>query len=409
MLAIPGHPETLPTWWKEAIIYHIYPASFKDSNNDGWGDMNGVTSKLEYIKDLGGNAILLCPICDSPQDDMDYDIASYKKVWPTYGSNEDCFNLINKTHELNMKFIIDLIIHPHHCSSEHPWFKESRSSKNNAKRDWFFWRPPKGFDKEGEPIPPDDSKSFFSGSAWTFDDHTQEFYLRLFAETQPDLNWENEECRQAIYEDVISFWLDHGVDGFRIDAGGLHSETQDLPDVSNIISDSKWQPCVVYHSNGPRIHERHPEMNQLMNRLKDGREIVIVGEMAYSTDEDKRLLTSTGRNDMSHQFHFHHIHYGLDPSFRYNLAPTELKYWKLAIQESFKFINGNDAWSTLHMENHNQARSISRFCDDSPKYRAISGKLLQSIPETMRKLQCRGHTKNQMPASANLVLGRGYR
>lgn len=378
MSAVPGHPETLPKWWKEATIYQIYPASFKDSNDDGWGDMNGIASKLEYIRDLGCNAIWLSPFYDSPQDDMGYDVANYKKVWPTYGTNEDCFRLIEKAHKLGMKFITDLVIN--HCSSEHEWFKESRSSKTNAKRDWFFWRPPKGFDNEGKPIPPNNWKSYFGGSAWTFDEHTKEFYLRLFAETQPDLNWENDDCRHAIYEDAVGFWLDHGVDGFRVDAGGLYSKTEGLPDAPITIPDSKWQPCEIYHRNGPRIHEWHQEMNQFMkNRVKDGREIMTVGEMAYSTDEDKKLFTSAARNELSQIFQFSHIDYGLDSSFRYNLAPTELKYWKLAIQESFSFINGNDAWSTIYMENHDQARSISRFCDDSPKNRVICGKLLSVL------------------------------
>ncbi|CAI4497422.1 AMP_1a_G0023470.mRNA.1.CDS.1 [Saccharomyces cerevisiae] len=159
---------------------------------------------------------------------MGYDIANYEKVWPTYGTNEDCFALIEKTHKLGMKFITDLVIN--HCSSEHEWFKESRSSKTNPKRDWFFWRPPKGYDAEGKPIPPNNWKSYFGGSAWTFDEKTQEFYLRLFCSTQPDLNWENEDCRKAIYESAVGYWLDHGVDGFRIDVGSLYSKVVGLPD-----------------------------------------------------------------------------------------------------------------------------------------------------------------------------------
>ncbi|KAF4001140.1 Alpha amylase, catalytic domain family protein [Saccharomyces cerevisiae] len=203
-MTISDHPETEPKWWKEATIYQIYPASFKDSNNDGWGDLKGITSKLQYIKDLGVDAILGL------------------SVWPTYGTNEDCFELIDKTHKLGMKFITDLVIN--HCSTEHEWFKESRSSKTNPKRDWFFWRPPKGYDAEGKPIPPNNWKSFFGGSAWTFDETTNEFYLRLFASRQADLNWENEDCRRAIFESAVGFWLDHGVDGFRIDTAGLYSK-----------------------------------------------------------------------------------------------------------------------------------------------------------------------------------------
>lgn len=378
MAEVKNHPETLPKWWKEATVYQIYPASFKDSNNDGWGDMKGIASKLEYIKDLGIDAIWISPFYDSPQDDMGYDIANYEKVWPTYGTNEDCFKLIEKTHELGMKFITDLVIN--HCSSEHEWFKESRSSKINPKRDWFFWRPPKGFDENGAPIPPNNWRSYFGGSAWTFDKHTQEFYLRLFAETQPDLNWENEDCRKAIYESSVGYWLDHGVDGFRIDVGSLYSKVPGLPDAPVIDKGSAWQssdPCCL---NGPRIHEFHQEINKFIrNRVKDGREIMTVGEMQRAPDEVKRMYTSATRHEMCELFNFTHTDHGTSPLFRYKLVPASFKSWKLGLAELFTFINGTDSWSTVYLENHDQPRSITRFADDSPKYRVISGKLLSVL------------------------------
>ena len=157
-----------PKWWKEATVYQIYPASFKDSNNDGWGDLAGITSKLDYVKELGVDAIWVCPFYDSPQEDMGYDIANYEKVWPRYGTNEDCFQMIEEAHKRGIKVIVDLVIN--HCSEEHEWFKESRSSKTNPKRDWFFWRPPKGYDEKGNPIPPNNWRSFFGGSAWRYDE-----------------------------------------------------------------------------------------------------------------------------------------------------------------------------------------------------------------------------------------------
>ncbi|CAI4578011.1 ADM_collapsed_G0032010.mRNA.1.CDS.1 [Saccharomyces cerevisiae] len=361
-----AHPETEPKWWKEATIYQIYPASFKDSNNDGWGDMKGIASKLEYIKELGADAIWISPFYDSPQDDMGYDIANYEKVWPTYGTNEDCFALIEKTHKLGMKFITDLVIN--HCSSEHEWFKESRSSKTNPKRDWFFWRPPKGYDAEGKPIPPNNWRSYFGGSAWTFDEKTQEFYLRLFCSTQPDLNWENEDCRKAIYESAVGYWLDHGVDGFRIDVGSLYSKVAGLPDAPVIDENSKWQPSDPFTMNGPRIHEFHQEMNKFIrNRVKDGREIMTVGEMQHATDETKRLYTSASRHELSELFNFSHTDVGTSPKFRQNLIPYELKDWKVALAELFRYVNGTDCWSTIYLENHDQPRSITRFGDDSPK------------------------------------------
>ncbi|SCU95659.1 LADA_0G16754g1_1 [Lachancea dasiensis] len=373
-----SHPESDPKWWKEATIYQIYPASFKDSDNDGWGDMKGIFSKLEYIKELGVDAIWISPFYDSPQDDMGYDIANYEKVWPTYGTNEDCFNVIKKTHELGMKFITDLVIN--HCSSEHEWFKESRSSKTNPKRDWFFWKPPKGYDDNGKPIPPNNWKSYFGGSAWTFDEVTEEFYLRLFASTQPDLNWESEECRKAIYESSVGFWLDHGVDGFRIDVGSLYSKVVGLPDAPVTDKNSPWQSSDPMTLNGPRIHEFHQELNDFMRkRVKDGRELLTVGEMQHATDEVKKLYTSSSRHELNELFNFSHTDVGTSPLFRYDLVPFKLKDWKIALAELFRFVNGTDCWSTIYLENHDQPRSITRFADDSPKNRVISGKLLSVL------------------------------
>ncbi|CAI4983690.1 ANL_HP_G0041460.mRNA.1.CDS.1 [Saccharomyces cerevisiae] len=372
-MTISDHPETEPKWWKEATIYQIYPASFKDSNNDGWGDLKGITSKLQYIKDLGVDAIWVCPFYDSPQQDMGYDISNYEKVWPTYGTNEDCFELIDKTHKLGMKFITDLVIN--HCSTEHEWFKESRSSKTNPKRDWFFWRPPKGYDAEGKPIPPNNWGSHFGGSAWTFDEKTQEFYFRLFCSTQPDLNWENEDCRRAIFESAVGFWLDHGVDGFRIDTAGLYSKRPGLPDSPIFDKTSKLQHPNWGSHNGPRIHEYHQELHRFMkNRVKDGREIMTVGEVGHGSDN--ALYTSAARYEVSEVFSFTHVEVGTSPFFRYNIVPFTLKQWKEAIASSFLFINGTDSWATTYIENHDQSRSITRFADDSPKYRKISGKLL---------------------------------
>ncbi|EHN02184.1 YGR287C-like protein [Saccharomyces cerevisiae x Saccharomyces kudriavzevii VIN7] len=329
-----AHPETDPKWWKEATIYQIYPASFKDSNNDGWGDMKGIASKLEYIKGLGVDAIWISPFYDSPQDDMGYDIANYEKVWPIYGTNEDCFALIEKTHKFGMKFITDLVIN--HCSSEHEWFKESRSSKTNPKRDWFFWKPPKGYDDEGNPIPPNNWKSYFGGSAWTFDEKTQEFYLRLFCPRQPDLNWESEDCRKAIYESAVGYWLDHGVDGFRIDVGSLYSKVVGLPDAPITDKNSLWQSSDPLTLNGPRIHEFHQEMNRFIrNRVKDGREIMTVGEMQHASDTTKKLYTSASRCELGELFNFSHTDVGTSPLFRYNLVPAELKDWKVALAELF--------------------------------------------------------------------------
>lgn len=377
-MTISEHPETKPNWWKEATVYQIYPASFKDSNNDGWGDLKGISTKLPYLKDLGVDAIWVCPFYDSPQQDMGYDISNYEKVWPTYGTNEECFELIEKTHSLGMKFVTDLVIN--HCSIEHPWFKESRSSKTNPKRDWFFWRPPRGYDSEGKPIPPNNWRSFFSGSAWSFDPTTDEFYLRLFASGQPDFNWENEECRKALFDTSIGFWLDHGVDGFRIDTAGLYSKVPSLPDSPITDQNSYYQDPNYGSHNGPRIHEFHREINRyIANRVKDNRLILTVGEVGQGDDQIKISYTGSSRNEMSELFDFSYTDLGTSPSFRYNAQPFTLKEWKIGIAKAFKFIERTDAWSTIYMENHDQPRSVTRFGDDSPKYRQISAKLLAML------------------------------
>ncbi|SCV05091.1 LANO_0G18272g1_1 [Lachancea nothofagi CBS 11611] len=373
-----SHPETKPKWWKEATVYQIYPASFKDTNGDGWGDLKGITEKLPYIKRLGVDVIWMCPFYDSPQQDMGYDIADYEKVWPRYGTNEECFELIDKVKALGMKVVVDLVIN--HCSADHKWFQESRSSKDNAKRDWFIWKPAKGFDSEGKPIPPNNWRSFFGGSAWEWDEKTQEFYLRLFASKQPDFNWELSEVRQAIYETSVGFWLDRGVDGFRIDVGGMYSKDQNFPDAEVKDPTVEFQDPLKHFANGPRIHEFHKEMHQFMvDRVTDGRELLTVGEIGFGTEKDFVEYTSAKEREIGMMFNFKHVSVGEDPNFKFKLVPFSLKDFKLAVAESFQFINGTDCWSTIYIENHDQPRSVSRFGDDSPDWRAISAKMLSVL------------------------------
>lgn len=373
------HPETTPEWWKEATFYQIYPASFKDSNNDGWGDINGIRSKLSYLKDLGITAVWICPFYDSPQQDMGYDIRDYDKVWPTYGTNEDIFNLIKEAHDLGIKILVDLVIN--HCSSEHKWFKESRASKNNAKRDWFYWRKPKGFKKDGTPLPPNNWRSYFGGSAWQYDEKTGEFYLRMFASGQPDLNWENLDCRAAIFEDSMGFWLRNGVDGFRIDTAYLYSRDTTFPDAPVTNPKSEYQDPGAFVANGPRIHEFHKLMHYYMlSQINDKRIIMTVGEVGTAGDDVRLRYTSAKSNEVSEIFTFKHTELGVSKDFKFDLVPFTLKEWKLALADSFLWINGTDSWSTVYLENHDQARSISRFADDStPESRVASGKMLAAL------------------------------
>lgn len=369
-----SHPETEPKWWKEATIYQIYPASFKDSNNDGWGDLAGITSKLGYLKELGVDAVWICPFFESPQEDMGYDIANYEKVWPRYGTNNDCFDLINEAHKAGIKVIVDLVLN--HCSAEHEWFKESRASKDSPKRDWFIWKKPKGYTADGNPIPPNNWRSFFGGSAWEFDEPTQEFYLHVFATGQPDFNWENETTRKAIYDSAVGYWLDHGVDGFRIDVGSMYSKVAGLPDAPVTEPGLPYQDGTQFFVNGPRIHEFHKEMHQyVLHKVTDGREIMTVGEVGFGQESVFKEYTSAREGEINMLFNFKHTSVGTGP-FKYDLVPFSLKDWKLALAENFLFINGTDCWATAYIENHDQPRSVSRFGNDSPRWRKVSAKLL---------------------------------
>jgi len=212
-------------WWKDGVVYQIYPASYKDSNNDGLGDIPGIISKIDYIKDLGVDIVWLSPMYDSPQHDMGYDISNYEAVYPPYGTVADIENLIEACHSRGMRLILDLVIN--HTSDEHEWFKESRRSKADPKRDWYIWRPAK-YSADGTRMPPNNWRSFFSGSAWQWDEHTQEYYLHLFTTQQPDLNWENATTRHAIYNSAMEFWLKKGVDGFRVDTVNMYSKVSQL-------------------------------------------------------------------------------------------------------------------------------------------------------------------------------------
>lgn len=205
-------------WWKNAVTYQIYPASFKDSNADGLGDIPGITSKIDYLKDLGVDLIWLSPMFESPQVDMGYDVSNYEDVHRPYGTLEDMVTLIDACHTRGMRLILDLVVN--HTSDQHAWFRESRSSRDNPKRDWYIWKPPR-YAEDGTRMPPTNWRGYFGGSVWEWDEHTQEYYLHLFAVQQPDINWENPVARKAIHDSAMRFWLDKGVDGFRIDTVNL--------------------------------------------------------------------------------------------------------------------------------------------------------------------------------------------
>ncbi|KAK0711535.1 alpha-glucosidase [Lasiosphaeris hirsuta] len=366
-----GTPAT--PWWKDAVCYQIYPASFKDSNGDGLGDIPGILSKIDYVKELGINIVWVSPMFDSPQIDMGYDISNYEEVYAPYGTVKDMDDLIEACHERGMKIILDLVIN--HTSDQHAWFKESRSSKDNPKRDWYIWKPPR-YAEDGSRLPPTNWRSYFSGPTWEFDEKTGEYFLHLFAKEQPDLNWENEEARDAIYDSSMRFWLDKGVDGFRIDCGVeyRYSKGVDYKDAPIIAPDSYEQPGWVYYANGPRMHEFLREMNK---KVLDNYNAVTVGELPHTPDP-KRVLdyVSLADRQMSMVFQFDIVDLGQGPAAKYGLQPWKLPELKSIITKWQQFIEGTDGWTTAFCENHDQGRSVTRYASDAPEYRVLSAKML---------------------------------
>ncbi|KAF2184987.1 glycoside hydrolase family 13 protein [Zopfia rhizophila CBS 207.26] len=356
-------------WWKDGVVYQIYPASFKDSNGDGVGDLGGIISELDYIRSIGVNIIWICPMYDSPQIDMGYDIRDYEKVYPPYGTVEDMETLISECHSRGMRIMLDLVVN--HTSDQHKWFQESRSSKTNPKRDWYIWRPARYVD--GVRKPPNNWLSNFGGSVWQWDEHTQEYYLHLFTPEQPDLNWENEETRHAIYKHAMEFWLERGVDGFRVDTVNMYSKglMQDAP-----ITDprSEWQFAGMQYCNGPRMHEYISEMNAILSKY----DAMTVGECPHTPDIARVLkYVSAREKQLNMVFQFDVVDIGQGP-YKFQTTPFNWKLpeFKAAIERTQNLIRGNDSWTTTFLENHDQARSISRFASDAPEHRVASGKML---------------------------------
>lgn len=270
-------PRVDRAWWKEACVYQIYPASFADSDGDGLGDIPGIISKVPYIKSLGVDTIWLSPIFASPQKDMGYDIADYRSIHAPYGTVEDVQQLIDELHGHQMRILMDLVVN--HTSDQHAWFQASRSSRNNPKSDWYFWRDPKT-DAQGNRKEPNNWKSIFGGSAWHFDESRGQYYLALFLPSQPDLNWESEEMRRATYDDM-RFWLDRGVDGFRIDSMNLMSKHPELPD-GKVVDDEPYQSGAEFFASGPRMHDYIREMRK---EVFDHYDAMTVGELGFTKDE----------------------------------------------------------------------------------------------------------------------------
>lgn len=356
-----------PAWWTKAVVYQIYPRSFADSNGDGFGDLGGIRAKLDHLAELGVDVIWLSPIYPSPQHDNGYDISDYEGIDPRFGTQDEFDLLLDEVHARGMKLVMDLVVN--HTSDEHAWFQESRSSRTNPKRDWYWWRSPRAVespaaaDADCAPREPNGWRSAFSGPAWTYDETTGQFYLHLFASQQPDLNWENPEVREAVYA-MMNRWLDRGVDGFRMDVINLISKK-----LEQIDGDA--EASGIGFEMGPRLHEFMQEMHQAVFAGRAA-ELITVGEMPGVTVEEARLFTDPARNELDMVFQFEHV--GLDQGVdKFDLIPFDLVALKASLgrwQEELADVG----WNSLYLGNHDQPRHLSRYGDDG-KYRYESATL----------------------------------
>jgi oligo-1,6-glucosidase len=366
----------VPKWWKHGTVYQIYPSSYKDSNGDGIGDIPGIISKLDYLKQLGIDIIWLSPHYKSPQHDMGYDISDYKDIHDKYGTVADCEALIKAVHDRDMKIIFDLVVN--HTSDEHDWFKESRSSTTNPKRDWYIWRPAK-YDEDGNRHPPNNWASFFGGPAWEWDDVTQEYYLHLFVKEQPDLNWENLDMRKAVYQDAIVHWLDKGVDGYRIDTISIYSKPPGLPDAPITVPGSQYQSPRQLVDSGPQLHEIIREMNKVGFSKYD---TMTVGEGSAGSYEEAEKYVSAASKEVDMIFQFDLFNLGRD-KIAYTLQDIPLSSIKQCVDKWQTFLIGRDSWVTSFLENHDGGRSVSRYASDSQEFWNVSTKLIATFLTTL--------------------------
>jgi oligo-1,6-glucosidase len=360
-------------WWQSAVVYQIYPRSFRDANGDGIGDLPGIAGRLDYLRELGVDVLWLSPMYPSPQDDAGYDISDYQDVDPVFGSLADFDTLLSQLHQRGMKLVLDLVVN--HTSDEHPWFQQSRRGKDDPKRDWYWWRPPRQGMAAGAPgAEPTNWGSAFSGSAWELDEASGEYYLHLFSRKQPDLNWENADVRQAVYE-MMRWWLDRGVDGFRMDVINMISKDPALPD-GQISAGSKFGDGSPHYICGPRIHEFLHELHEQVFAGRTG-QYLSVGEMPGVTVDEARLFTDPARHEVDMVFQFEHVQLdqGLDKFQVTGFHLLDLKAsfgrWQAGLAEV--------GWNSLYWNNHDQPRVVSRFGDDSDRYRAISAKMLATV------------------------------
>ncbi len=360
-------------WWKEAVIYQIYPRSFMDSNGDGIGDLCGITSRLDYLAELGIDVIWLSPVYSSPNDDNGYDISDYRDIMKDFGKMEDFDHLLAEAHKHNIKIVMDLVVN--HTSDEHAWFIESRKSKDNPYRDYYIWKEP----RDGGA--PNNWQSCFSGSAWEKDDATGMYYLHCFSKKQPDLNWENPAVRDEVF-DMMNWWCEKGIDGFRMDVISMISKDPDYPD--GPVKDGLYGDLMPYVCNGPHVHEYLQEMNR---RVLSKYDLLTVGEAAGVTvDEAKKYANEEG-TELNMVFHFEHT----DAVSNKGSVVGKWTTRKPVLDDIRPIMNKwqteleGKAWNSLYWDNHDQPRAVSRFGDDSTEeFRVLSAKMLATCLHMMK-------------------------
>lgn len=350
-------------WWKKSVVYQIYPKSFNDTTGSGTGDIEGVIEKLDYLKELGVDVLWLTPIYDSPQKDNGYDIRDYYSIFHEYGTMEDVDRLLDEAHKRELKVIFDIVVN--HTSTEHKWFVESKKSKDNPYRDFYIWKDP----KDGKE--PTNWESKFGGNAWQYDDATGQYYLHLFDVTQADLNWENEAVRDHVYE-MMNYWVDKGVDGFRLDVINLISKNQDFPEDA---SDGR-----KFYTDGPKIHDYLQDMHEQVFKDKD---LITVGEMSSTSIDNCVKYTHPDRNELSMTFSFHHLKVDYPNGEKWTKAPFDLDALKTILTDWQVGMHEGGGWNALFWCNHDQPRVVSRFGSEG-KYHTRSAKMLATTLHMMQ-------------------------
>lgn len=356
-------------WWREAVVYQIYPRSFMDSNGDGIGDLNGITSKLDYLKELGIDVIWMSPVYQSPNDDNGYDISDYQAIMDEFGTMEDFDRLLSEAHKRGLRIVMDLVVN--HTSDEHAWFVESRKGKEGPYADFYIWR-----DGKADGSEPNNWGSCFSGSAWQFDEGRGQYYLHLFSKKQPDLNWDNPKVRDKVFQ-MMTWWCDKGIDGFRMDVISMISKTAEMPDGK--VNGGLYGDFGPYCVHGPNVHRYLREMNE---RVLSRYDLMTVGETSGVTPEQACLYAGTDTHELNMVFQFEHVDlkgkYG-----KWDDRKMPLVTLKRILSKWQEELYGK-AWNSLFWDNHDQPRAVSRFGDDRPQYRVRSAKMLATCLHMMQ-------------------------